>query len=542
MYKKILVIVFSSIVSISGYAQSLENKLDELLNERYPSTGPGATALLAMDGKIVYHKAFGKANLELNIPMQTDMVFQIASISKQFTAISILMLVEKGKIDLDDDITKYIEDYPTDDKHISIKHLLTHTSGISRSITQKPWDANIRKHDFDIPSWIDYFKDEPKAFEPGEAFQYNNFGYVILGHIVEIVAGMSYGDFVEKNIFQPLGMHNSSQTNDSDIIKNRAYGYEKYDGYVNKQYTSLSRSIGAGSLMSTVEDLYIWNRALVENSLITEESLNLAFNNYSLKNGQKINYGFGWFINEINGSPTVEHAGGDHGFRTDAIYLPQEDLFVAIFSNCSCGEPRPLSTKITALAINKPFDEPTIVDTDVENIYKWVGKYTFSDGSSRNVILKDSQLYWVLANGTEIAMSATSDKNFVLENGMTQIGFNLVNDTLIEVRVKNRISVKNASKPYTKRNEISLPKETTVKYVGRYKLFPEFDITIAWDNGQLTAAGTGQEPSNLFPESSTRFFFKSIDGFIDFILDRQGESTALEITQNGVTYSGNKVD
>ena len=528
--------------SSRSYGQGFENMIDKLLNEKYPATGPGATALVAKEGEIVYHKAFGMANLELDVPMQTDMVFQIASISKQFTAISILMLIEQGKLNLDDDITKYIEDYPTGGKYISIKHLLTHTSGISRSITQKPWDSNIRKHDFDIPSWIDYFKNEPKTFSPGEAFQYNNFGYILLSQIIEIVSGISYGDYVEKNIFQPLGMHNSRQANDSDIIKNRAYGYEKYDDYVNKQYTSLSWSIGAGSLMSTVEDLYIWNRALANNLLISNESLDLAFTNHQLKNGDEINYGFGWFINEINGSPTVEHAGGDHGFRTDAIYLPKEDVFVAIFSNCSCGEPRPISTKIAALTINKPFEEPTVVATDVEDIYKWVGKYTFKDRSTRNVILKDAKLYWVLPNGTEIMMAAIDNNHFVLENGMTQIEFKLVADTLVDVSVKNRISVKTASKPYTTRSEIKLPKKTMTKFVGRYKLFPEFDLTIAWENGKLTATGTDQDPANLFPESPTRFFFKSIDAHIDFILDDQGKSTALEITQNGVTYSGNKVN
>ena len=522
-------------------AQSLEQQIDKLLQEKYPSDGPGATALVARGDQVIYHEAFGMANLELNVPMQIDMVFRIASISKQFTAVAILMLVEQGAINLDDDITQYLEDYPTEGQHISIRHLLTHTSGISRSITLQPWDANIRKHEFGLHEWIDYFKNEPKSFAPGTAFQYNNFGYNLLGRIISIVSGKSYEDFITTNIFEPLGMDQSRQAHEVALVPNRAYGYEQYADYVNQTYTSASRSVGAGSLMSTVEDLYRWNRGLVTQGLISQESRELAFTNHQLSDGKPTNYGFGWFINDINGSRSVEHAGGDHGFRADAIYLPEEEVFVAILSNCSCGEPRPLSTKIAALAIGKPFEAPVIVDTDENDIYPWVGKYTFEDGSSRRVTLKEAQLYWGFPNGMELPMSALDPYNFVLPNGMTWIGFQLEGDTLIRVQVKNRISLKTASKPYTKRQEITLPEKDLEKYVGRYQLFPNFDITIGIDQGQLTATGTDQEPSLIYPESPTRFFFKSLDSHIDFLLEN-GQPTALEITQDGATYSGTRVE
>lgn len=538
---KLLLLVIFSIVSVGSYAQSFEKRVDGLLNEKYPSTGPGASALVAIRGKVVYHKAFGKANLELDIPMKKEMVFAMGSISKQFTAIAILMLMEQGKINLDDSITKFIQDYPTNGTHISIRHLLTHTSGISRSITQNPWNANIQKHEFDIPSFIDYFKNEPNAFAPGKKFQYNNFGYIILGHIVEIVSGMPFKEFVANNIFQPLKMHSSRSADEFEIVKNRAYGYEKHGKYVNKQYTSSSHSVGAGSLMTTVEDLYIWNRALRNSFLISQNSLDLAFKNQQLDNGEKVNYGFGWFINEINGSPTVEHPGGDHGFRTDAIYLPEEDVFVAVFSNCSCGEPRPISTKIAAMAINKPYLDPIGRAIDIEEAYKWTGKYTFGDGSERSVVLKNNKMYWVIPNGTEIIMIPTSNNTFVLKNGLTETQFKLLDSTLINVVVKDRINVKVGVKPYTKRSEMSLPAHAMNKYVGRYKIFPEFDLTILLNDGQLTSTGTGQEAFDIFPETATRFFFKSIDAHIDFILGGDGESSGLKIIQDGVTYSATKV-
>ena len=135
-------------MGVSSFGQSLESQIDELLQRQYPEFGPGAAALVAKGDEIIYYKAFGKANLELDVDMRPEMVFRIASISKQFTAVGILMLVEQQKLSLEDDITKFLPTYPTSETHISLRHLLTHTSGISRSITQKPWNADIRKHDF----------------------------------------------------------------------------------------------------------------------------------------------------------------------------------------------------------------------------------------------------------------------------------------------------------------------------------------------------------------------------------------------------------
>ena len=537
---KVLFLLFL-FIPILAHCQELEGLIDNLLNDKYPESGRGAVALVAKGDQIIYHKAFGKANLELDVPMRTEMVFRIASISKQFTAIAILMLMEEKKLKLEDTITKYMPDYPKGPEPITIQHLLTHTSGISRSITQNPWNADIRKHHFEVSDFIDYFKNEPKAFTPGEFFQYNNFGYVILGHIIEKVSGISYGQFIEQRIFQPLGMTNSRQANDADVIKNRAYGYEKKENYIVKEYVNSSMAIGAGSLLSTTKDLYIWNRALLNEELVKKETLNLAFKNHSLPSGRKTNYGFGWFINDINGSPSLEHAGGDHGFRADGIYLPEEDVFVAILSNCSCGEPRPISTKIAALAIDKPYKSPNLVKVDSEKIYKWVGKYKFEDGRIRNVILKDEKLYWVISKEIQLLMNATSESSYVLENGLTKIQFELFNDSTIHVEVKNRISIRRASKPYTQRKEISLQEEVMSKYVGQYQITPDFAINVSLENGYLVATGPDQESMTIYPESNARFFFKAIDGQIEFISDKNGETNALEITQNGVKYSGSRL-
>jgi CubicO group peptidase (beta-lactamase class C family) len=222
----LLVIAVLSLNSQSrGYAQNLESNIDSLLGAKYPDNAPGATFLISRNGNIIYKKAFGLANLELNVPMQTGNVFEIGSMTKQFTAISILMLMEQGKLNLDDEITKFIPDYPTNGHKITIHHLLTHTSGIKRYTSMKKLNA-ISKQDLTPLELINFFKNEPIDFIPGEKFKYNNSGYVILGYIIEKVTGQPYANFVEEQIFKKLNMTASQYASNSKVIQNRASGYQ----------------------------------------------------------------------------------------------------------------------------------------------------------------------------------------------------------------------------------------------------------------------------------------------------------------------------
>lgn len=373
--------------------KELEQQFDQMLSMQYPPDEPGVAALVAIDGEIVYHKAFGMANLELDIKLEKDMVFRIGSITKQFTAVGILMLVEQGKLNLQDDITKFIEDYPTLGHHISIHHLLVHTCGIKSYTFMESWKSVLRK-DFTPLELIDFFKNEPMDFNPGEKWSYNNSGYILLGYIIEKVSGQTYAEFIETNIFKPLGMQSSCYDSHSKIIKRRAYGYQKNENYINSIFFSLTQPYAAGGLMSTVEDLFIWNRAIRSNKLITQASIDLAFTNYQLNHGDPINYGYGWFINEINGSKTLEHTGGIFGFITNSIYLPKEDVFVVVYTNCDCNPPIIVSTKMAAIAIGKPLPElGSTITLQNDQLKKFVGVYDFADDISRTITLKGNQLY-----------------------------------------------------------------------------------------------------------------------------------------------------
>lgn len=350
LYTKFLLVVitvlslnFQSIV----YAQNL-TKIDSLLQEKYQPNAPGATFLISKNGNIIYKKAFGLSNLELNLPMHTENVFEIASITKQFTAISILMLMEKGQLNLDNEITKFIPDYPTNGNKITIHHLLTHTSGI-KDFTRVKGLNGISKQDLTPLELIDFFKNEPIDFVPGEKFKYNNSGYIILGYIIEKITGQSYGDFVEEQVFKKLGMTSSQYGSHREVIKNRALGYHNKDGYINRRQVSFTLPYSSGALMSNVNDMFKWQEAVKNNLLISKETTEKVFTNYTLNNGEHINYGYGWHIKDINGVSTREHGGHFFGFKSMGVYLPNEDIYVIGLNNCDCNSPTTITREIAEL-------------------------------------------------------------------------------------------------------------------------------------------------------------------------------------------------
>lgn len=432
----ILLSIFSIVIS---YSQNIENKINDILNKEYSKDGTGGVALVSKGGRIIYHNAFGLANLELNTPMAKDMVFEIGSITKQFTAIAILMLKEQGKLDLEDDIKKYLPNYPSQGKTITIHNLLNHTSGIKNYVTLKEWFPLIRK-DFTPKNFIDFFKEEPLNFNPGDKWEYSNSGYYILGHIIEKISGQSYGDFIESKIFKPLEMENSYYANHSKLINKRALGYSKQDNsIINANYVSYSHLYSAGALMSTTEDLFKWNQALVENTLITEESKKMIFTNTTLNDGSKTNYSYGWAINTINESNTIEHSGGTLGYASYATYLPKEDIFVTVFSNCDCNEPRVVTTKIAAIVLKKPFPSKVLsITLDNLELKQLVGTYTFEDGSTRIVTLNDKQLFVNFPDMGKLKIFTLNGRTFWIEGTTENLSFKTTNQGTSCV-FKNRI-------------------------------------------------------------------------------------------------------
>lgn len=348
-----IVLIVTTVTLLHGTSIANTHKLikniDSLLIEKFQPTDTGAVFLVAKDGVPLYKKAFGKANLELDVNMKPDSVFQIGSMTKQFTALSILILHEQEKLNVNDKVTKYLPDYPNG-ANITLHHLLTHTSGIKDFTKMKSLWA-VAKKDHSPQELVDFFKNSPVDFSPGEKFKYNNSGYALLGLIIELVSTETYESFVEKYIFKAIGMKNSRYANDREVVKNRAYGYHNKGEYTNRMMVSLSLPYSSGSLMSTAGDLLIWQQAINQNLLVKQSTIDMAFSKYSINNGESISYGYGWHLKDLSGVPSREHGGSIFGFKSMGVYIPSLDVYVVGLTNCDCNSPTQITRDIAALFI-----------------------------------------------------------------------------------------------------------------------------------------------------------------------------------------------
>ena len=524
-----------------------KQQYQQLLEETFDKDGPGASILVAKKGEIVYQGSVGKANLELDIPMRVDHVHRIGSITKQFTAVAILMLMEQGKLDIQDEITKYIPDYPTNGKTITIEHLLTHTSGI-KSMTGMSTFGEIMAKDMTTTEMMDYFKDEPMDFEPGEQFLYNNSGYYLLGVIIEKISGMSYADFIQKNIFDKVGMDNSYYGSQQMVIPNRASGYGKDgDSYVNSQPISMTLPYAAGSLLSTVGDLYKWNRALLTDKIIKQSTLQKAYVPYLLKDGEATEYGYGWGISKQFDKKVIEHGGGIPGFLTQAIFVPEDDVFVAIFSNCNCQPPNGLTQRITAMELGE-YSIKTPIKLTANELEEYVGVYQVNDGKTKRTIqVKDQHLTTQRSGGEKIDLYPYAKDQFYFKSSLTLFTFKRNSDGKITGMEATRPSGKNDTATLTdeqpvERVEMQVAPTILEQYVGEYELMPGFTITVTVEENALMAQATNQPKFPLFATSNTEFFYKVVDAQVTFMEGKDGKFTSIKLEQGGQELVGKKLE
>lgn len=396
-------------------SHDLSKAIDDLVQSTFTPDEPGVAVIVTQAGEVIYRKGYGIANLELGVSIEPDMVFRLGSISKQFTAVAALMLMEQGKLGLDDPITKFLPDYPTHDHLITVEHLLTHTAGIQNYTVMPEW-SSVQRKDFTVQQLIDFFKYQPMQFAPGKRWSYNNSGYILLGAIIEKVSGLTYEQFVQQNIFDALGMKQSYYDVPQRIIPRRAYGYQKgSDGYLNAEYWSMTQAYAAGALASTVDDLAIWDAALYTNKLVTQSTLERAFTPYKLVNGY---YGYGWFITDYAEHRIVEHGGGIPGFAAHAIRMPDERIFVAVLSNNDDKGlmVEPVTVKIATLTIGKPYQEPPAIQVSEELLASYEGVYQFHDGVEIIITCENDILFSRKKGRPPLEHLAVSSTEFVFKS------------------------------------------------------------------------------------------------------------------------------
>jgi CubicO group peptidase (beta-lactamase class C family) len=403
-----------------GTQTSKTEQVDQLFANTESSVAPGASVLVVHEGEIVHKKGYGLANLEKKVPNSPATIFRLGSVTKQFTAMAILQLHDKQKLNIDHPVGKYISGTLNGDL-MTIRHLLTHTSGITQSL------------------------DSELEFPPGERLNYSNIGYNLLGKIIEKVSGLSYENFLELNIFKPLGMDHTGYEHPGSEQENRASGYVIGTGgiYTDLSDTDVSNSYAAGALYSTVEDMYLWDQALNSERLISTGTLNQAFSQVSLNNGSKASYGFGWMVNPWRGLREVGHGGDITGFNSHIARFPDEQFSVIVLSNVQMRPPGPLANagdlahKIAEIYLSDKLTagpEHVAIQLNAEMLEEYVGQYRLLNapqeilavtGETFTVRRAGQQLFFQGKVGETEVLANAEDHFFISDN--TTIKFTRVN-------------------------------------------------------------------------------------------------------------------
>ena len=370
-------------------AQEVESKVDEYIGAYLKMRQFSGSILIARDGEILLKKGYGMANYEHDVPNTPETKFRLGSITKQFTSTAIMQLQEKGLLNVNDPIKKYITDYPNGEK-ITIRHLLTHTSGIP-SFTSFPDYRETMMLLSPVEKTIERFKDKPLEFTPGEKYKYSNSGYILLGYIVEKVSKKPYEEYLKENIFQPLNMTNTGYDHHSPLMRHRASGYSlSSDGLINAPYIDMSIPHGAGALYSTIEDLYIWDRTLYTEKLVSKSSLDKIFTPF------KENYGYGWQITESFNHKHISHGGGINGFSTYISRYVDDDVCIIVLSNFERSPTQRISKDIAAIVFEEKYELPEerkAIKIDPKIYDAYVGQYEFSPEFIAEITKENDRLF-----------------------------------------------------------------------------------------------------------------------------------------------------
>jgi CubicO group peptidase (beta-lactamase class C family) len=371
---------------------ALTDQADALFREWDRPNSPGAALGIFQDGRIVYARGYGMANLDYNVPITPQTVFRVGSVSKQFTAMCVALLVGQGKIALDDDLRKFLPEMPAYDPPVTIRHMLHHTSGLRDYLILQGLAGRSGGYFYTSPEVVDLLSRQKSLnFKPGDQYSYSNSGYFLLAQIVGRVSGMRTADFAKRNIFGPLGMKDTHFHDDPKmIVKNRAMGYlPREDGGFKIHVTQLDM-IGDGGIFTTVEDFFRWDQNFYDNKLGAGSPglIDLVLSRDKLNDGQENDYAFGLVVNRYRGLRMVSHGGSFVGYRAHYLQFPEQRFSVVILSNLGTFNPGRIASKIAEIFLEKQFTEPrpavqqrlptkepTFIKLDNQEMKKFLGQY-----------------------------------------------------------------------------------------------------------------------------------------------------------------------
>jgi len=584
MYQKNLkkIMITTAVILLASIhlsiGQTKAEEVDKLL-KLYQEYGKfNGSALIAEQGKVVYKSGIGMANMEWDIENMTDTKHRLGSITKQFTAMLVLQLAAEGKLDLHASISEYLPDYPNGhDPQITTHHLLTHTSGIP-NYTSFPGFFNDQSRDPYTPDeFIKKFEDKKLDFTPGEKFKYSNSGYFLLGVIIEKVSGNTYEAMLQEKIFTPLNMNDSGYDHHGAILKNRATGYEKRgQEYVNSSYLDMSIPYAAGSLYSSVEDLYLWDQALYTNQLLSKEYMELYFKPYIPAFGSS-SYAYGWGVgyskigNTTDSIYTISHGGGINGFNTNISRSPSDKSLIVLLNNTGGAPLNQMTQSIRAILKGKTYDLPKkSVAYDVlaviqsEGIEAGITQYN-KIKEDDNYDLSENEMnqigYQLMGSGKveealqvfklnidafpESANAYDSYAEASMELGKNEqaieyykksVEMNPANQHGIDMLKKLGVDTGDLTK------DVVVSDKILESYVGKYELKPGFVLTVTKEGSQLKTQATGQSMVDIYPKSDTVFYLKVVTAQIEFNLAADGTVESLTLFQGGQEMVGKRMD
>ena len=382
--------------------------------EQAMADGPlaGVSIGVRHGGETIVAKGYGYADLENDVRATEHTVYRIVSITKQFTATAIMMLVEDGKLSLDDELTTFLPDYPANDNTVTVRHLLNHTSGIkSYTGLGRMWQEKMTlalSHE----ELIALFADEPFDFPPGEQYRYNNSGYYLLGVIIEKVTDQSYAEVLRERVWDPLAMLESHYLYNAPIVRHRAEGYKVEAGaLLNDDPLSMLQPFSAGALGSSVHDMLTWLQAFHERRVVSDDSYRQMTTPWTLNNGEALGYGFGLAVGDFEDHPVISHGGGINGFTTHSSYYPDDDIAIVVLCNTPTNTGR-VERRIARLMLGIPETAVQDLELDAAAMDAYVGEYQLGPLVLR-VYLDDAQLMSQATGQPAFRLRAQGDHVFV---------------------------------------------------------------------------------------------------------------------------------
>ncbi|MDZ3822350.1 MAG: serine hydrolase domain-containing protein [Pseudoxanthomonas sp.] len=506
---------------------AIEAAARSLLESSVPdATGPGMAVLLARGDTVLFRGARGMASIELGVPLSPDHVFRIGSVTKQVAAAGLLKLVDEGKVALDDPLSKYLPDFPNGGA-ITVAQLLNHTSGIkSYTGIAGYMDQEIRR-DLDTGALIAVFADHPVDFAPGEGWNYNNSGYVLVGAVIEKASGMAWDRWLERSLFRPLAMERTRSGATRAVIAGHASGYSAGGdgGHTVAAPLSMTQPHAAGALVSTVDDLWRWNRALHGGQVLSAPTYArmIAPEGKAAEPPQR--YGYGIQAGTVRGRPVLEHGGGINGFISLLMYVPEGDITVAVLRNADASGGQAvgvLARRLAALALGDPYPALTPVPVPEDELKSLEGVYRLDADNARVLRFKDGALTSQRSGGMAFPLIPVGDDSFAFADSLSRLS--------IERDAEGRPTAMRffadgegegelwprTDEPVEARTGIELPRAALERLVGDYA-GEELAFKVFFDEADtLRVQVPGQPAFELKAESPSRLFITEVDAAFEF--------------------------